>query len=89
MRVYILHYQKWEDQYIVGVFTTQELAEKYLKDLEEKATARYHSTTIQAATIAKLAEVNHLMIGHFQRERLKKAKAQFKPLFVKYMKKLE
>ena len=37
----------------------------YLKDLEEKASARYHSTTIQAATIAKLAEVNHLMIGHF------------------------
>ena len=37
----------------------------YLKDLEEKASARYHSTTVQAATIAKLAEVKHLMIGHF------------------------
>ena len=40
MRVYILHYQKWEDQYIVGVFTTQELAEKYLDELEESSTKK-------------------------------------------------
>ena len=37
----------------------------YLKDLEDRATARYHSTTTQAATIAKMAEVKQLMIGHF------------------------
>jgi hypothetical protein len=40
MKVYILHYQKWEDQYIVGVFTTCALAEKYLKDLEESSTKK-------------------------------------------------
>ena len=37
MKVYILHYQKWEDQYIVGVFATRELAVKYLDELEESA----------------------------------------------------
>lgn len=37
----------------------------YLKDLEEKATTRYHSTTVQAAKIAKLAGVKQLIIGHF------------------------
>ena len=37
----------------------------YLKDLEERAAARFHSTTVQAATIAKLANVKQLMIGHF------------------------
>jgi ribonuclease Z len=37
----------------------------YLKDLEERAASRYHSTTHQAATIAKLAEVERLIIGHF------------------------
>ena len=37
----------------------------YLKDLEERAAARYHSTTHQAATIAKMAGVKKLMIGHF------------------------
>lgn len=37
----------------------------YLKDMEHKAKDRYHSTTEQAATIAKQAEVKQLMIGHF------------------------
>ena len=37
----------------------------YLKALEERATLHFHSTTIQAARIAKLAEVKSLLIGHF------------------------
>jgi ribonuclease Z len=37
----------------------------YLKDLEERAANRFHCTTIQAAAIAKSAEVKHLIIGHF------------------------
>lgn len=37
----------------------------YLKDLEERAAARYHSTTVQAASIARKAEVQQLLIGHF------------------------
>lgn len=37
----------------------------YLKDLHERAAARFHSTTIQAATIAKKAVVKKLLIGHF------------------------
>lgn len=37
----------------------------YLKDLEERAAARYHSTTIQAASVAKHAGVQQLLIGHF------------------------
>lgn len=37
----------------------------YLKDLPERAAARYHSTTIQAAAIAKKANVKKLLIGHF------------------------
>jgi ribonuclease Z len=37
----------------------------YLKDMEQKAKDRYHSTTEQAATIAKQAGVKQLMIGHF------------------------
>jgi ribonuclease Z len=37
----------------------------YLKDLEQRAASRYHSTTHQAATIAKLADVERLIIGHF------------------------
>ncbi len=37
----------------------------YLKDKQEKATARFHSTTIQAAQLAKLANVKQLLIGHF------------------------
>ena len=37
----------------------------YLKDLHEKAAARFHSTTIQAAAIADKAMVKKLLIGHF------------------------
>ncbi len=37
----------------------------YLKDLEERAAARYHSTTIQAGAIALKAGVKRLLIGHF------------------------
>ena len=37
----------------------------YLMNDEDKAVKRFHSTTTQAATIAKLAQVKHLLIGHF------------------------
>lgn len=37
----------------------------YLKDLPERAAERCHSTTEQAATIATLAGVKKLLIGHF------------------------
>jgi ribonuclease Z len=37
----------------------------YLKDLEAQAGKRFHSTTTQAATIAKQAGVQRLLIGHF------------------------
>jgi ribonuclease Z len=37
----------------------------YLKDLHERAHARFHSTTEQAATIALKAGVHRLLIGHF------------------------
>ena len=37
----------------------------YLKDLHERAASRYHSTTHQAASIAKLGNVKKLLIGHF------------------------
>jgi len=37
----------------------------YLKDLALKAAERFHSTTEQAATIAKKAHVKKLIIGHF------------------------
>ena len=37
----------------------------YLKDLHEKAADRFHSTSIQAASMAKQAKVNQLIIGHF------------------------
>jgi ribonuclease Z len=37
----------------------------YLKDLHERAAARFHSTTVQAGTIAKQANVKKLLIGHF------------------------
>jgi len=37
----------------------------YLHHLEERATLRFHSTTKQAATIAKKAKVKKLLIGHF------------------------
>lgn len=37
----------------------------YLKELEERAIARFHATTVQAATIACRAKVGRLLIGHF------------------------
>lgn len=37
----------------------------YLQDQEERAAARFHATTVQAATIARKANVNRLIIGHF------------------------
>jgi ribonuclease Z len=37
----------------------------YLDNLAEKAESRFHSTTTQAATIAKKAGVKKLLIGHF------------------------
>jgi ribonuclease Z len=37
----------------------------YLKDLQDRADKRFHSTTVNAATIARNAEVNRLLIGHF------------------------
>ena len=37
----------------------------YLKDLHERAASRYHSTTVQAAGIAKKGDVKKLLIGHF------------------------
>ncbi len=37
----------------------------YLKDLEDRAASRFHSTTIQAGNIATLANAKRLLIGHF------------------------
>ena len=37
----------------------------YLKHLHERAALRFHSTTHQAASIAKLGNVKRLLIGHF------------------------
>jgi len=37
----------------------------YLKDLEERASKRFHCTTAQAASIALQAGVKRLLIGHF------------------------
>lgn len=37
----------------------------YLKEMNDKATFRFHSTTEQAAQIAKLANTQKLLIGHF------------------------
>ncbi len=37
----------------------------YLKDLNDRAASRFHSTTIQAACIAQKANVGRLLIGHF------------------------
>lgn len=37
----------------------------YLKELNDRASSRFHSTTTQAACIAKKANVGRLLIGHF------------------------
>jgi ribonuclease Z len=55
----------------------------YLKNLEGRANNRYHSTTVQAATIAKDAGVGHLMIGHFSSkyEKLDEFEAEARQIF--------
>ncbi len=37
----------------------------YLHELQEKAALRFHSTTIEAASMAKMAGAKKLLIGHF------------------------
>lgn len=37
----------------------------YLHDLQDRAAERYHSTSVQAASLAAAAEVKQLLIGHF------------------------
>ena len=37
----------------------------FMHDLVDRATATYHSTSVQAATIAKMAGVGKLLVGHF------------------------
>ena len=37
----------------------------YLKDMNDRAALRFHATSEQAATIAKKASVNRLIMGHF------------------------
>lgn len=37
----------------------------YLKDLQERASSRYHATTTDAGKIAAMASVKKLLIGHF------------------------
>ncbi len=37
----------------------------YLKELEQRAFERFHSTTVQAAEIARAANAQTLLIGHF------------------------
>jgi ribonuclease Z len=37
----------------------------FLKDQEERAASRFHSTTIQAAKIAQITKPKRLLIGHF------------------------
>ena len=37
----------------------------YLKDLEDRAIARFHCTSTQAATIAQEAQAGKLLLGHF------------------------
>ena len=55
----------------------------YLKDLEDRAVKRFHSTTIQAATIALKAGVHRLLIGHFSSkyEKLDEFEAEAKEIF--------
>lgn len=50
--------------YIKGVSLLYHEA-TYLHDMEKIANKRYHTTSLQAALIAKEAEVGQLMIGHY------------------------
>lgn len=51
-------------QHIYG-FDTIYHESTYLDNMHEQATARYHSTTKQAAALARKAMVNQLLLGHF------------------------
>lgn len=55
----------------------------YLHALQEKALNRFHSTSVEAATIAKKAEVKKLLIGHFSSmyETLEDFKAEARTIF--------
>jgi ribonuclease Z len=55
----------------------------YLKDLEDRAIKRFHCTTVQAASIAKKANVGRLLIGHFSSkyERLDDFEKEAKEVF--------
>ena len=55
----------------------------YLKDMEDRATKRFHCTTAQAATIAKKAKVGKLLIGHFSSkyEKLEEFEKEAKAVF--------
>ena len=55
----------------------------YLRDLEERAIKRFHSTTVQAAEIASRAEVGRLLIGHFSSkyEKLEEFEHEAKEIF--------
>lgn len=37
----------------------------YLNDLAARAAERYHTTSVQAATLAKMAQAKRLIVGHF------------------------
>ncbi len=50
--------------YVKGVNTLYHES-TYMKNNQERATLYFHSTAEQAATIAKMAKVGHLIIGHF------------------------
>jgi len=55
----------------------------YLKDLVERAAARFHATTVQAAAIAQKAGVGRLLIGHFSSkyDRLEQFEAEAREVF--------
>ncbi len=55
----------------------------YLHELAAKATERYHSTTVHAATIATKAEAAKLLIGHFSSkyEHIEPFEAEAKAVF--------
>jgi ribonuclease Z len=56
----------------------------YLHELKEKATSRFHCTSIDAATIAKKADVKKLLIGHFSSkyETLEKFEEEARSVFL-------
>ena len=64
-RVYKVTFANGDTHYGRVVSSKKYSASTYLKDMDDRAAARYHSTTTQAATIAKKAGVKQLLIGHF------------------------